>query len=475
MRASHWRSATLLVVGELACSHDVGGAGSQSTDTTASMTASETSSSAASSSSSDSTFNASATSVDSESSTGAPAVCGNGIVEAGEQCDGAEIAGLPCPAACAFAPGEELWMTRVGEVGIPEFDGGIAVDDDGVVFVGGFWFDENAVFSARVSRLEPDGTWTWSRSSSSDDPGQGHTYLAVAVDAAADRVIAVGEVGDVCAVALWTRAGEMEWAVTHDPGGEGAKYQAESVIVMPDDRILVACAQQDPVGVNPLRLLEYDVTGELLSSTVIDDPTPSPSNIIAGTQLARSSDGERFAFGCGTLAAAPFDAWLRVYRSPSEPLWDHIADGPAAADVDFYAQVAFAPDNSVVAVGTFHDESSDIWVHAFEADGAPKWTALYSDPVFEDVGGGVAIGADGSVFAHGYTRVDTAGDVDHWLRKYDPAGAVLWTQTWGDPDSSFSWDYGRELAIDPDGFVLTLGTAYTPDGEQDVIVRKIAP
>ncbi|MBC7978404.1 MAG: hypothetical protein H7138_25750 [Myxococcales bacterium] len=468
-----WRRQSLFaVLATLACADDHVDAGPEATDSSTSTTGGATTGSTISASA-ESTSES--TAADEDGSTGAQALCGNGIVESGEQCDGGEIAGLPCPVTCAFDPGQELWVARLGEAGIPEFAGGIAVDDIGAVFVGGYFADPDFIVYGRVARLEPDGTWTWSQTTSSSTADVAHEYLDVDVDAEGDLVFAAGEIGNLCGLSAWTRSGDLAWTVTHDPGGPDSRFKAESVVSMPRGRVLVACAQTDPAGVNPLHLLEYDRQGELIVTTVIDDPVPSPSNVIVDPQLARSVTGQSFAFGCGAPVPRPFDAWISVYDARGVPLWDMTADGPVDFDVDYYSQVAFGPDDGIVAVGTFHAESSDIWVHAFDADGTQRWRATYSDPVFEDVGTGAAVGTDGSVFAHGYTRVDDAGDVDHWLRKYDSEGTELWTQTWSDPDSSFSWDYGSELAIDPSGFVLALGTAYTPDGEQDVIVRKIAP
>ena len=110
-----------------------------------------------------------------------------------------------------------------------------------------------------------------------------------------------------------------------------------------------------------------------------------------------------------------------------------------------------------------------------------QWTRDYSTSEGNDDNArGVAIDPAGNVIAVG--DVDAIGEMvlgrDIWVRKYDPAGEELWTQTY---DSAFaaSNDFGDAVTTDADGNVYVAGTipvmsngddafviAYDPDGAQ---------
>ncbi|HWB76870.1 MAG TPA: PQQ-binding-like beta-propeller repeat protein [Nannocystaceae bacterium] len=101
----------------------------------------------------------------------------------------------------------------------------------------------------------------------------------------------------------------------------------------------------------------------------------------------------------------------------------------------------------------------------------------------DDNARGVAIDPAGNVIAVG--DVDAIGDMvlgrDIWVRKYDPAGEVLWTRT-HDSGVAASNDFGDAVTTDADGNVYVAGgmpvmgngddafvIAYDPDGAQQWI------
>jgi hypothetical protein len=70
----------------------------------------------------------------------------------------------------------------------------------------------------------------------------------------------------------------------------------------------------------------------------------------------------------------------------------------------------------------------------------------------------VSVGSDGSVLVAGYTQGAFRGNraqgaTDGFVRKYDAAGAEVWTRQFG----SASTDYAWSVSVGSDGSVLVAG------------------
>jgi hypothetical protein len=136
----------------------------------------------------------------------------------------------------------------------------------------------------------------------------------------------------------------------------------------------------------------------------------------------------------------------------------------------FDKQVSFGPGDDHVSKG-----EADMFIARFDAKGELSWAKTYGGDR-EDVAWGVAADAAGNTVMTGWFQntVDTgtttgqpmksAGNKDVFAMKHDPAGNLVWVQTWGDKDH----DQGRAVAIDPKGNVIVAGlfrfslTAVTP-------------
>jgi hypothetical protein len=104
---------------------------------------------------------------------------------------------------------------------------------------------------------------------------------------------------------------------------------------------------------------------------------------------------------------------------------------------------------------------------------AGEWTHQFGTVGSDGVTGAVADAA-GNVYAVGYTSGELPGQVswgpiDAFVRKYDPAGAELWTRQFGTPGK----DYAYGVSVDSHGGVYVSGA--TSDAHSDVFrafVRK---
>ncbi len=133
---------------------------------------------------------------------------------------------------------------------------------------------------------------------------------------------------------------------------------------------------------------------------------------------------------------------------------------------DFASQVEIGPTGLVVTVVSLaYSGGPPGVIMAFEANGAPAWTATWShgaDPVYvrdiaiDPVSGDVF--AVGSSFAfQGGNSVPFTANIA--LARFAASGTLLWERSWDGPNSQD--DYGRRIALDGAGHVVVTGDTYT--------------
>jgi uncharacterized protein (UPF0548 family) len=117
-------------------------------------------------------------------------------------------------------------------------------------------------------------------------------------------------------------------------------------------------------------------------------------------------------------------------------------------------------------------------VRKYDAAGAEVWTRQFGT-AGDDYAYSVSVGSDGSVLVAGYTTgtlpgQSSAGSWDAFVRKYDAAGAEVWTRQLGTAGD----DYAYSVSVGSDGSVLVAGFAggtlpgQSSAGGQDAFVRK---
>ncbi len=96
------------------------------------------------------------------------------------------------------------------------------------------------------------------------------------------------------------------------------------------------------------------------------------------------------------------------------------------------------------------------WATSYDSGGDEQGLAAAADP-------------SGSVYVAGYVTVGGQGP-NWWIRKYDPDGNVLWTQTYNNPGGNGS-DYAQAIAVAPGGDVVVAGLEFTGTS-YDWLVRR---
>jgi hypothetical protein len=185
-----------------------------------------------------------------------------------------------------------------------------------------------------------------------------------------------------------------------------------------------------------------------------------------GTGVAITPGGDVFVSGWteGTLigvSAGGRDFFLARYDVDGN-LVMLIQDGTSASDLANGVAVGPAGNAYVVgetsgALGAVAYGLQDIFVAKYDASGAQIWLDQRGTPQM-DVGEGIAVSADGTVFVAGASHGDLDGGVnqgalDVVVMKYDASGIWRWT----DERGTSGTDMGKAIAVGPNGAPYTTG------------------
>lgn len=153
--------------------------------------------------------------------------------------------------------------------------------------------------------------------------------------------------------------------------------------------------------------------------------------------------------------------------------WSASADGGMSLD-DSGDAVTLSPDGSVLYVAgtaTYSTKDSDVSVHAFDtSDGALLWNATYggagTSSYKGDFGRAIAVAPDGSaVYVTGALYSSAATGFDYVILAYSSAGARQWAATYHGNGNPTLTDDPAALAVTPDGrTLLVTGQSYGPKG-----------
>jgi cysteine-rich repeat protein len=397
-------------------------------------------------------------------------VCGDGIVDPGEECDdGNDIDDDECTNACTL-PACGDGIVQAGE----ECDDGndddtdaclsnctLASCGDGIVWVGVEECDDGNLVD--LDGCNADCTLTaglaWERTLNS---GPGLCDYFYGVDVGPDGTIAVvgslrksSDPEDDCRIIVrsYTPDGTLLWTSTPEIGphcGEawGVDVDAEGFVWVAGHVYGRQQSHDQWVG-------RYDADGELLWARTIDGGADL-SDYAYG--IALDGQGRGILGGASQIAPGNFAASLRAIDASGQDVWTTLIDEGSS---DFVLDV-FAHDQSIYVAGflTIEGQSQDAWAAHFDLAGDVIWNHTHDGPTSgPDRAGGIARASDGTLAVAGFET----GLVNHdiWVRRLDAGGGELWTQTWDDPQLAWA-DRAQEVAIDGAGNIVVVGQHWTP-------------
>jgi len=355
-------------------------------------------------------------------------------------------AALPVPAATLD------WVRVLGSTGFPNDQGrGLAIDASGSVYavgtVGGTLAGNVSAGGedAYVQKFDPDGNTIWLFQF-----GTGSTDNAFSVAAAASGFVYVygrttGNLSGLpnaggfdCFLRKYSSSGVVQWTrlfgSSADDSSQGLALDASENIYVGGETAGTLPGQVSS-GSQDAFLRKYDLNGTELWTRQF-----GTGGIDVGWAVAVDSagnphiTGETWSAFPGFANGGQADGFLRKYDPNGNVIYTRQWGGPPRETG--YSLVAAATD--VYVAGVVHiyplPGNRNGFLAKFDGAGNPVWTDIFDTTAQEDA---TAVCRDGSgLFVSGSTGgvfpgQASSGGVDAYVRRYDFAGAVLWTKQYG--------------------------------------------
>lgn len=402
-------------------------------------------------------------------------VCGDGIPEGVEECDdGNAIDGDGCDVDCTQNLDTLEWqVTHAGDAMVAESGHGIAIDGAGNIVVAGFEVDAVSDPNMWLAKYDPAGTQLWAMTY---DPSSGldDILYGVAIDPD-DNILVTGDVdvmpaaSDIWVAKLDPQGAEL-WSSTFDgplaadDGGRGVASDAAGNVAV-TGFVRVGNADID------IFVAMLDPAGTTLWSEVVPGPEALDDR---GEGVAFDANDEVVVAGYVSHGGFDRDVWLRKYDNDGDVLWTQTWDNGNNGEDAGYG-VAVRPDGMIAVAGMTPviATNQDVFLGLWDGSGALQWYKQFGhQAILNDEGLAVTADADSNLVVAGF-RGATETDSDIWLRKYDAAGNVVWSQAVvgeaGDRDQATA------VTTDAEGNILATGEIRSVGNDGDVWIAKLGP
>jgi cysteine-rich repeat protein len=358
------------------------------------------------------------------STTVAGPVCGDGVMDEGEECDDENMDnGDDCSAECTI-PFEVLWTaTHNGSASNQDFINEVIVAADGNIYAAGSERNTNTGADVWVRQYMPDGTEGWTFTFDGAD-GLDDSAAAIAFDADGNLLV----------------AGTTESAAT-----------VEDILVLQVD-VLDGTSNADPVIIDGSGSGAGETDDDDFATDVAIDPT---TGFIVATGAVRV-DAESWNIWVAEIDPAAM---------PSPVVWEQTLNGPDSGQ-DTAQQVHVADDGTVYVLANqqLEDNSTQGLVLVYGDDGTPQDAdTVELDYIVSDF----AFDGDGNVAIAGSAEPGNSG-YDIVVNFYDPAFTLEWTAAHDGP--AHTDDFGRAVAFDAAGHVAVVGPQAVPSNSADAWV-----
>ncbi|MBI4802079.1 MAG: carboxypeptidase regulatory-like domain-containing protein [Elusimicrobia bacterium] len=248
-------------------------------------------------------------------------------------------------------------------------------------------------------------------------------------------------------------------------------YVAAGAVAVDVSGVYMAGSEPDPLGNENIFLKKYDAAGNLIWHRVYHNPGVDQA-------LAVAVDASGNVYAAGYISnGSDTDIWLGKYDAGGALLWSRTYNSPANG-YDFGFAVAVDKSDAIVAGSEDRNDlgqGKNIWVRKYDSAGAELWTRTYNSPSNgDDEAYGVVVDNIGNIVVAGSEdRYDLSQGNNIWVGKYDANGNTLWTRSYNAPTNDH--DYGWAVATDNFGAVYVSGRVYDNVGGGNLWVGKYGP
>lgn len=395
--------------------------------------------------------------------------CGDGVEQGDEVCDdGDEVNGDGCNVDCIVS-GSELWTrTFAGAADENDLVNAVAVGpDDYIVAVGSEGLSPGTR-QAWIQRYASDGSEDWNEVY----PGASGAYteaFGVAIDDEGGVYVGGRYDGLTEDVNGWARKYDDSAALEYTHLFNGAVDGSDrvwGVAVSPDGYAVLAGVVDTNSGVDAwVRRLGQDGT---------EFWTRTQSGVTNGHAVAIDSDGSIVVVGTTDGG----DVWVRKYDQDGGTAWTRTYDGGStdngiAVAIDDSGRIAVL-GTTIAGVGIdiwvrqYDANGATLWSDTYDSTNDGGFIGDYAT--------GIAVDAQANVIVSAGSPSDDSMSVLAWVRKYTEDGAQLWTQTWhvGVPVDA-AYTYASAVAVDSSDNIIVGGVEALDSAVNDCWVRKLAP
>ncbi|MFC1609823.1 SBBP repeat-containing protein [Myxococcota bacterium] len=400
------------------------------------------------------------------------ACCGDGVRDSGEDCDdGNQMDGDGCTGQCLS------WQwTRSDGGRATDMGNGVAVDNEGNVFVTGMETVSGEKRVLFIRKYDPHGNDVWTRHVTSGFEACGND---VAVDSMGNVLVAgnvrqgASDFRDIW-IAKYDPNGDEIWAHIHD-SPQGGQDEASFVVTDRDDNVIViGHVQKSPVEEfweyryqTALWVRKYDPQGEVLWTHTYETEDP-----LWWWALGAGIDGEGnvivLTYGLDTVYMTTYDPRYTITVSYLMLRSDGSVDYVSALDYG-PGVVTLDEVGNIYSVNYVSDDCSAL--QKSDHQNAHLWTVSLCE-LEGDGGRGIAIDTDGNVLVAGFSFFPGEGDKAVVI-KAGPAGEMIWTRYHSGTGEGFN--AAKAIAVDEQGNVVVTGFESTHGDGLNVWVRKYMP
>jgi uncharacterized delta-60 repeat protein len=349
------------------------------------------------------------------------------------------------------AAGNQLWATSYSHTtDSTDYGLAVAVDVSGNVYTAGqsrgggdYYYD--------MILIKYDGVGNRLWVARYNGPGnQNDRPNGLAVDGSGNVLVALESGADIVTL-KYDGAGNLLWTARYSGSGNAVDVP-RTLVVDAADNAYVTGYCNGPGTSADMVTIKYGPNGDQLWDAVYNGP--SNENDTANN-LVLDAAGNVYVVGESQGGDITFYDFVTVkYNSAGTQIWasrydgtDHLLDEANFVAVDGSGNV-YVSGNSYFREGD--RGGPEIATLKIDAAGNPVWVARYhAAGAVSNAVSGLALDSAGNVYVAGWSFPEGDNDSESITLKYDPAGTLLWENTWA--------GLINNLAVDPSGNAVVSG------------------
>ncbi|MFH2035436.1 MAG: FlgD immunoglobulin-like domain containing protein [Candidatus Zixiibacteriota bacterium] len=259
--------------------------------------------------------------------------------------------------------------------------------------------------------------------------------------------------------------GEYEWSNTF--GGPETEYGYDIIAANDNGYLIVGSCQSFGAGKRDVYLIKIDMLGNKLWSKTFGGAEDDE-----GRSVRSTSDGGYIICGTTSSSGAGYsDVYFIKTDANGNLLWSKTYGGSGGESGYAVRETADSGFIAIGNTGTFGTGYSSIYVVRIDSNGDSLWAGAYGGDG-SDFGYSIETTFDKGFMLVGATSSIGAGYTDAYIIKIDSLGNLAWEKTFGGTGE----DRALSLCRGADGNYLLTGTSNSFSGSNiDIYIVKFAP